>query len=118
MPAKSGGTHGQILRMFITRQKTPLNFLFSQNANGADMRVRLIPKEIFFKKNVRPADKTWDGIRMTLFKNLSREKKKLYRLAYDLGLTEWHWAAAQILLAVNDFKNAEEFLRKSKPCGS
>lgn len=47
-----------------------------------------------------------------LFKHLSREKKKLYRLAYELGLTEWHWTAAQILLQVNGYQNAEDYLKK------
>ena len=49
---------------------------------------------------------------MTLFKNLSRPKKKLYRLAYELGLTDFEWTAAQILLEVNGYKNAEDYLRK------
>jgi hypothetical protein len=48
---------------------------------------------------------------MTLFKNMSRPKKKLYRLAYELGLTEFHWTAAQILLEVNGYDNAAEYLR-------
>ena len=50
---------------------------------------------------------------MTFFKNLNRNKKKLYRLAYELGLTEWHWTACQILLQVNGYKNAEDYLRKA-----
>ena len=51
---------------------------------------------------------------MTLYKNLSRPKKKLYKLAYELGLTEWHWAAAVILSEINGRENTEEYLRKCK----
>jgi len=51
---------------------------------------------------------------MKPFENLSHKKKKLYRLAYSLGLTEWHWTACQILLDVNGYNNAEEYLKK---CG-
>lgn len=49
---------------------------------------------------------------MTSFRKLSREKKNLYRLAYERGLTEFHWAAAQILLSVNGYRNAEGYLLK------
>lgn len=51
---------------------------------------------------------------MKLFKNLSRDKKKLYKLAYNLGLTEFHWSACQILLEVNGYKNAENYLLNCK----
>ena len=46
------------------------------------------------------------------YKNLSLKKKRIYKLAYKLGLTEWHWTAALILLDVNGFKSAEEYLLK------
>ena len=51
---------------------------------------------------------------MTLSKNLSPDKKKLYRRAYALDLTDWHWTAAQILLDVNGLKNAMAYLEQ---CG-
>lgn len=57
---------------------------------------------------------------MTLYKNLSPDKKKLYHRAYALNLTEWHWTAAQLLYAVNGFQNAMEYLEqhgKTKACG-
>lgn len=47
---------------------------------------------------------------MKTFKNLSREKKKLYRLAYENGLTEWHWVAAQLLLDANGYGSAERYI--------
>ena len=49
---------------------------------------------------------------MTLFKNLSHKKKKLYRLCYSLGLTEFDWVASQILLDINGYDNAEQYLQK------
>ena len=51
---------------------------------------------------------------MTLYKNLSLKKKRLYKLAWQLGLTEWHWSACQILLDVNGYECAEDYLRKCK----
>ena len=51
---------------------------------------------------------------MTLYKNLSPDKKKLYRRAYALGLTDWHWTAVQIVYEVNGLKNAMEYLEQ---CG-
>ena len=51
---------------------------------------------------------------MTLYRNLSREKKRLYKLCYEKGLTEWHWTATQILLDVNGYKNAEEYVKNCK----
>lgn len=49
-----------------------------------------------------------------LYKNLSRKDKKLYKLCYEYGLTEWHFTAARILERVNGMGNAEGYLRKVK----
>ena len=49
---------------------------------------------------------------MIFFKNLSRDKKKIYRRAYELDLTEWHWTAAQILLDVHGLDTALGYLEK------
>lgn len=47
-----------------------------------------------------------------LYKNLSMKAKRLYKLAWKLGLTEWHYAAARILEQVNGYENAEGYLIK------
>jgi hypothetical protein len=49
-----------------------------------------------------------------LYKNLSRKAKKLYKLCYEKGLTDFHWAAAQILEQVNGMDCAEKYIRESK----
>ncbi len=51
---------------------------------------------------------------MVMYKNLPFKEKRLYKLAYSLGLTEWHWTAARILLRVNGYDNAEGYLKKVK----
>ena len=51
---------------------------------------------------------------MTLYKNLSPDKKKLYRRAYELALTDWHWTAVLIVYEVNGLKNAMAYLEQ---CG-
>ena len=51
---------------------------------------------------------------MTLYKHLRPDKKKLYRRAYELALTDWHWTAAQMLLDVNGLKHAMAYLER---CG-
>jgi len=49
-----------------------------------------------------------------LFKNLSRDKKRIYKRAYELGLGEFEWIAAQMLLSIHGFNNAMNYLEK---CG-
>ena len=49
---------------------------------------------------------------LMLYKNLSRNDKKLYKLTYERGLTEWHFTAARILERVNGMKNAMGYLEK------
>jgi len=51
---------------------------------------------------------------VTLYKNLSLKKKRLYKLCWQLRLSEFHWTACQILLDVNGYDNAEGYLRKRK----
>ncbi len=51
---------------------------------------------------------------MSRYKNLSDDEKKLYKRAYALGLTEWHWTAAHILYAVHGIENALKFI---EDCG-
>ena len=47
-----------------------------------------------------------------IYKNLSRNAKKLYKIAYGYNLTEWHFNASRILENINGMQNAEEFLKK------
>lgn len=48
------------------------------------------------------------------YKNLSDDAKTLYKRAYALELTEWHWTAARILSAVHGREHALTFL---EACG-
>ena len=47
-----------------------------------------------------------------MYKNLSRKHKKIYKLCYEAGLTEWHFTAARILEQVNGMENAEGYIKK------
>ena len=43
---------------------------------------------------------------------MRRNTKKLYKLAYELDLTEFHLTASRILEQINGMKCAENYLKK------